>query len=60
MVKSEVNILETAAAAVADISFFIEGKGMSATAKKFVDEAFSFFETLADSRKEYRKCTHKK
>lgn len=60
MVKREVSILETASTAVAEVSFFIESKGMPATAKKFVDEAFRFFETLADSRKEYRNCVYKR
>ena len=60
MVKREVSILETAANAVAEISYFIEGKGMPSTAKKFVDEAFLFFETLANTQKEYRKCRYKR
>lgn len=60
MVKREVSILESASAERAGVSYFIEGKGMPATAKKFVDEAFAFFETLADNRKEYRKCKYKR
>jgi hypothetical protein len=60
MVKRKVTILQTAATAVAEIAFFIESKGLPSTAKKFVDEAFSFFETLADNRVEHRKCNYKK
>jgi hypothetical protein len=60
MGKRKISILETAATAVAEVSFFIESKGLPITAKKFVDNAFTFFETLADDRIEYRKCTHKR
>jgi hypothetical protein len=60
MGKRKVSILETAAIAVAEVSFFIESKGLPNTAKKFVDNAITFFETLADDRIEYRKCTYKK
>lgn len=42
MGKRKVTILETAVEAVAEIAFFIEGKGLPATAKKFVDSAFQF------------------
>jgi len=60
MVKRKVTILQTAATAVAEIAFFIESKGLPSTAKKFVDEAFSFFETLADNIIEHRKCNYNK
>jgi len=60
MGKRQVSILQTAATAVAEIAFFIENKGMPASAKKFTDEAFQFFDTLADDRIEYRKCIYKK
>ncbi len=43
MVKREVSILETASTAVAEISFFIESKGMPATVRKFAGKAFRFF-----------------
>ena len=54
MGKRKVSILEPAADAVADIALFIEGKGMPETAKKFVDEAFEFFEKLSDNRIEHK------
>ncbi len=60
MDKREVSVLETAATALADISFFIVSKGMPATAKKFVDEAIDFSETLADTKIEHRKCIYKR
>ena len=39
MGKRKINILQEAATAVAEISFFIESKGMPETAKKFVDDS---------------------
>ena len=42
MVKREITILDAAVEAVANISFFVEGKGLPQTAKRFVDDAFSF------------------
>src|SRR5438552_17616493 len=58
MGKRKVAILEPAVAAVAEIAFFIESRGMPQTAKKFVREAFSFFEKLSDDVIEYRLCTY--
>jgi len=58
MGKRKVSILEPAATAVAEIAFFIEGKGLPQTAKKFVAEAFRFFERLSDDRIEYRTCSY--
>ncbi|MDQ6609139.1 MAG: hypothetical protein M3Y85_04900 [Bacteroidota bacterium] len=60
MGKRKIKILETAASAVAEVSFFIEGKGLPKTAKKFVDDAFEFFDTLADERLEHHRCTYQK
>jgi plasmid stabilization system protein ParE len=48
MGELKVTILDKAAAEVASIAFYIETKGLPATAKKFVDEAFHFFEKLGD------------
>jgi len=57
--KRKVSILEPAATAVAEIAFFIESKGLPQTAKKFVDEAFTFFSKLSDDRIEYMACRNK-
>lgn len=46
MGKRKVSILQPAAEAVADIALFIAGKGLQATAKKFVDEAFLFLKNF--------------
>lgn len=58
MGKRKIKILQTAATAVAEIAFFLEGQGLPSTAKKFVDEAFDFFETLANEKIEHRLCTN--
>ncbi|MCW3106950.1 MAG: ParE toxin of type toxin-antitoxin system, parDE [Segetibacter sp.] len=59
MGKRKVSILEPAATAVAEIAFFIESKGLPATAKKFVDEAFAFFDELSDDRIERMRCRNR-
>ena len=56
MGERKITILEPAVQAVAQVSFFIEGQGLSKTAKKFVDEAFAFFDTLGESIVRYRPC----
>ena len=58
MGKRKVNILEEAATSVAEIAFFIEGKGMPATAKKFVDEVFDFFDAISIDTADNRICTY--
>jgi hypothetical protein len=58
MGKRKLTILEPAVNEVADVAFYIEGKGMSETAKKFVDEAFLFFEHLADEAITHRPCKY--
>lgn len=40
------------------MAYFIESKGMPATAKNFVDEAFDFFDKLSDDFIEHRLCTY--
>lgn len=59
MGKRKVSILESAATAVAEVSFFIESKGLPKTAKKFIDEVFSFFEKLSEDIIEHRVCQYK-
>jgi plasmid stabilization system protein ParE len=58
MGKRKVSILEPAVSSVAEIAMFIESKGLPQTAKKFVDEAFAFFEKLSDDRIIHKPCTH--
>lgn len=56
MVERKVTIHETVVEFIAKIAFYVEGKGLSETAKKFVDDAFSFFEELSDYRITHRPC----
>ena len=58
MGKRKVSILEPAAISVAEIAFFIESKGLPLTAKRFVADAFLFFEKLSDNRIEHRLCIY--
>jgi hypothetical protein len=60
MGKRKVSILEQAATSVAEIGFFIESKGLPATAKKFVEEVFEFFEKLSDDIMEHRPCKYER
>lgn len=60
MVKRKVSILEPAAIAVAEVAFFFESKGMPATAKKFTNEVFQFFDTLSTYPLDYMKCKYKR
>lgn len=58
MGKRKVSILEPAAIAVAQVAWFIESKGLPATAKKFVDSAFDFFANLSNESLEHRPCKY--
>jgi hypothetical protein len=58
MGKRKVSILEPEATAVAEIAFFIESKGLPQTAKKFVKEAFEFFEKISDETIEHKPCKY--
>jgi hypothetical protein len=54
MGKRKVSILEPAATAAAEIAWFIESKGLPPKAKKFVIDAYDFFDRL--SKEKPRKC----
>ena len=58
MGKRKVTILEPAVEEVARIALYIEGEGLPKTAKRFVDDAFAFFESLSDKRIIHRPCKH--
>ena len=58
MGKRKVTILETAVAEIAHVSFYIESKGMKETAKKFVNDAFLFFDSLANEAITHRPCKY--
>ena len=52
----KVIVKQSAAEAIAAVAWFIESKGMVATANKFTDNAYDFFVKLADTRKSYPIC----
>jgi len=56
MVSRKIVIRESVVESVARISWYIESKGLPATAEKFSDAVYDFIETLADNRKRYRTC----
>jgi plasmid stabilization system protein ParE len=58
MGKRKVTILEPAVEEVARIALYIEGEGLPKTAKRFVDDAFAFFESISDERIIHRPCKH--
>lgn len=47
MGKRKIIIRETAAKSIAEIAWFVESKGMVATAEKFSDDVYDFIERLA-------------
>ena len=56
MAQRKITILDRAAAEVAYIAYFIESKGLPEPSKKFVDDVFTFFHTLGDSRMKHKPC----
>ncbi len=58
MGKRKITILEPAVEAVAKIALYIEGEGLPETAKRFIDEAFAFFDALSNDRIVHRPCKY--
>ena len=58
MGKRKITILKPVVEEIARIAFFIEGEGLPKTAKKFIDEAFSFFEELSSETLIHRPCRY--
>jgi len=52
----KVIIRESAAYAIAEVSWYLESEGLLATAEKFSEEAYDFISKLGDGRKGYRSC----
>ena len=50
MGKRKVVVRESIAKSIAQVSWFIESKGLVATAEKFSDDAYDFIGALADDR----------
>lgn len=49
-------VKQSAAESIAAIAWFIESKGMLATADKFTDDVYDYFIKLSDNRKSYAIC----
>jgi len=56
MGRRKVIVKQSAADSIASIAWFIESKGMLATADKFVDDAYDYIIHLTDNRKSYPVC----
>lgn len=56
MGNRKVIVKRSAAEGIAAIAWFIESKGMVATAEKFTDKVYDFLESLSDERKSYALC----
>ena len=52
----KINVKQSAAENIAAVAWFIESKGMIATANKFTDAVYKYFIKLSDSRKSYPIC----
>ena len=52
----KVIVKQTAAEAIAAVAWFVESKGMIATANRFTDDIYDYFIKLADKRKSYPVC----
>ena len=58
MGKRKITILDTVVDEIARTAFYIEGQGLPQTAKRFVDEAFHFFERLSLEKITHRPCSY--
>ena len=56
MGQREIIIKESVADNIAEIAWYIESKGLVATAEKFSDDVYDFFIKLADSRRGHAIC----
>lgn len=52
----KVTVRESAASNIAAVAWFIESKGMIATADKFSDDMYDFIEKLGDPMRRYPVC----
>jgi len=51
--RREVTVKETVADSIADVAWYIESKGLIATAEKFADDVYDYFIKLSDSRRSH-------
>ncbi len=60
MGRRKVSVKQSVADSIASIAWYIESKGMIATAEKFSDAVYDFFLKLADTKKSYPVCRDSK
>jgi len=56
MGKRKIVVKKSVADSIAEIAWYIESKGMVATAENFSDSVYDFLQQLSDQRKVYRPC----
>ena len=56
MGRRKVTVKETTAGSIAGVAWYIESKGLIATAEKFADDVYDFFIKLSDSRRNHSIC----
>lgn len=56
MGKRKIIVKRSVADGIAQLSWFIESKGLLETAEKYTDKIYDFFETIADDKKSYTFC----
>jgi len=54
--RRKITVKETVAISIAEVAWYIESKGLIATAEKFADDVYDFFIKLSDSRKTHAIC----
>ena len=60
MGNRKVVVMQNVAESIAAIAWYIESKGMVATAEKFSDAVYDYFLKLSDERKSYPICREPK
>ena len=60
MVKREMVIHRSVAESIAQISWFIESKGLVNTAERYSEDIYNFFELLTNRKKSYPFCRDRK
>lgn len=56
MGRRKIVIKQSVAESIAAIAWYIESKGLVATAEKFADNVYDYFTKLADEKKSYPVC----
>lgn len=56
MGNRKISVRKSAAESIAAIAFYIEAKGMVATAEKFANDAYDFIDKLGNEIKSYAQC----